>query len=224
MAPSLGPLLEEPLQPATLGDGVSGLVGGARNLWDGCFLLTTVPGFYINLPLGAVVAGPLFFITIPEQFQKEPASSVLPRIHHHLDLVGFALFAPSVIQLLLALQYGAGGQHAWNSSVVIGLFCGAGATFIVFLIWDFYKKDDALIPMSLVKRRTVWSSALNYSFMMATMFAVSYFLPIYFQAVKDLSAIMSGVNLLPTILPQLVFAIGSGVLGESGPFGATWSS
>lgn len=158
-------------------------------------------------------------------FGRNPPPKFYLAFTTHLDLVGFALFAQSVIQLLLALQCGAaGGQHAWNSSVVIGLFCGAGATFIVFLIWDFYKKDDALIPVSLAKRLTVWSSALSYSFMMATMFAVSYFLPIYFQAVKDLSAVMSGVNLLPTILPQIVFAIGSGVLGKSGTCDATWCS
>ncbi|PSR81482.1 major facilitator superfamily domain-containing protein [Coniella lustricola] len=167
--------------------------------------------FYINLPLGAIVAVPLLITKVPEQFHKEPVSKVLPRIHHVLDLVGFALFAPSVIMLLLALQYGAGGEHSWHSATVIGLFCGAGASFIVFLAWDLYKKDEALIPFSLVRRRTVWASALNYSFMMATMFGVSYFLPIYFQAVRNMSAIISGVNLLPTILPQLVFAIGSGV-------------
>lgn len=160
---------------------------------------------------------PLLITRIPEQFHKEPVSKVLPRIHKVLDLVGFALFAPSVIMLLLALQYGAGGTHAWNSSTVIGLFCGAGVTFLVFLAWDLHKKDDALIPFSLVRRRTVWASALNYGFMMATMFSVSYFLPIYFQSVGNMNAIISGVNLLPTILPQLVFAIGSGVAGEFRP-------
>jgi hypothetical protein len=44
---------------------------------------------------------------------------------------------------------------------------------------------------------------------------VPYVHNLYLQAVKDLNAVMSGVNLLPTILPQLVFAIGSGVLGKT---------
>ncbi|KAK0713568.1 major facilitator superfamily domain-containing protein [Lasiosphaeria miniovina] len=167
--------------------------------------------FYINLPLGALVAGPITLVHIPDQTAKPKAWSVLPRIHHHLDLFGFALFAPAVIQLLLALQYG-GNQFAWNSSQVIGLFVGAGATFIVWAFWNYRKGDDALLPVSIIRRRTIWASALNYGFLMSTLLGVSYFLPIYFQAVKDLNAVLSGVNLLPTIFPQLVFAIGSGVL------------
>lgn len=43
----------------------------------------------------------------------------------------------------------------------------------------------------------------------------SYYLPIYFQAIKNDSPMMSGVYMLPSILSQLVFAILSGVLSES---------
>ncbi len=159
------------------------------------------------------MAFPIIFLHIPEQIPKESAWSVLPRVHHLLDLLGFALFAPAVTQLLLALQYG-GTRFAWNSSQVVGLFCGAGATFLVWLAWNYYRGDDALLPVSLVKRPIIWSGALFHALLIATMFGVSYFLPIYFQAVTGLSAVMSGVNLLPTILPQMVFSILSGFLGE----------
>jgi hypothetical protein len=40
---------------------------------------------------------------------------------------------------------------------------------------------------------------------------VNYYLPIYFQAVRGASPTMSGVDLLPSILSQMIFAIVSGI-------------
>lgn len=144
---------------------------------------------------------------------KPEAISVVRTLPKKLDLIGFAIFAPAAIQLLLALQYG-GNQFAWNSAAVIGLFCGAGATFIVFLAWDYYKGDAAMIPLSMIRKRTVWSSCLVYGFLMSQMFCTSYYLPIYFQGVKGVSPTLSGVYLLPSILSQLFLAVGSGTLGK----------
>lgn len=115
--------------------------------------------------------------------------------------------------MLLALQYG-GNQFAWNSATIIGLFCGAGATFVVFVGWEYYKGDAAMIPLPMLGKRTVWASSLVYGFLMSQMFTTSYYLPIYFQGVKDVSPTLSGVYLLPMILSQLFLAIGAGTLGK----------
>ncbi|KAL9115272.1 MAG: hypothetical protein Q9227_001066 [Pyrenula ochraceoflavens] len=178
--------LEVHSQQATLGDGVSGIECMRQSE-----ILMTLEGFYINLPLGSLVAVPLLFVRIPDQVVKKHPISVLRNLHHRIDLLGFALFAPAVVQLLLALQFG-GNQFAWSSSQVIGLFCGAGATFIVWIAWNYYKGDDALLPFPIIRRKAVWTSGVNYAFMMATVFGSTYFLPIYFQAVKGVNAIMSG--------------------------------
>ncbi|KAI1208403.1 major facilitator superfamily domain-containing protein [Annulohypoxylon truncatum] len=191
---------------AQLGTVIAPLIGGAFTSG-----YTWRWSFYINLPIGAIVAIPILCLHIPDQMGKRPALKVLSKIHHHLDLIGFALLAPAVIQLLLALEYG-GNQFAWNSSQVIGLFIGAFATLTVWVFWNNYKGDDGLIPFSILKRRVVWASALNNAFQMSTLFGTSYWLPIYFQAIKGVSAILSGVYLLPTILGQLVFAVLAGVL------------
>ena len=155
----------------------------------------------------------LFLVKVPEQVPKPKAMSVVRTLPTKLDLIGFAIFAPAAIMLLLALQYG-GNQFAWNSSTVIGLFCGAAATFIVFVAWDYYKGDAAMIPLSMLRKRIVWSSALVYGFLMSQMFCTSYYLPIYFQGVKGVSPTLSGVYLLPSILAQLFLAIGSGTVGK----------
>lgn len=192
---------------AQLGVAVGPLIGGAfttYSTWRWCF--------YLNLPVGALVAGFILFVRIPDQVPKPPALSVLPRLHRLLDLVGLALLAPAIIMLLLALEYGSSAGHDWSSATVVGLFCGFGATLLAWLAWDWRGGMDAMLPLPLLRRRIVWASGLALGFMMSAMLIASYFLPIYFQAVKGTSAMTSGVYLLPTILPQLLGSIVSGVL------------
>lgn len=114
---------------------------------------------------------------------------------------------------LLALQYG-GNQYAWDSSVVIGLFCGAGVTSIVFVAWNWRVGEEAMIPTYLVRQRVMWTSCLVMTFNMVLVFLASYYLPIYFQTVKGDNPLKSGVDLLPSILAQMLFAVLSGFLGE----------
>lgn len=161
-----------------------------------------------------MVAGPLIFMHVPDQLVKKNPLVVLKGLHRHLDLVGFGLFTPAIVMLLLALQFG-GNQFAWSSSQVIGLFVGAGVTFIIWVGWNFHKGESALIPFFIVKRPAVFSSGINYAFLLATVYGSLYFLPIYFQAVKGVNAIMSGVYLLGIILPQLFTAVIGGSMGKS---------
>lgn len=136
---------------------------------------------------------------------------MLGQLYRNLDLIGFVLFAPAPIQLLLALHY---GDTAWNSSTVIGLFCGAGATFGVWFVWNWHRGDAALIPLSMASRRPVWTSALTQMFLTTTVFLSSYFLPIFFQAVQGRTPFISGLQMLPSIVPQLIFAVLGGFLGK----------
>ena len=74
-------------------------------------LLTSTPMhlrwcFYINLPIGAAAAALLLFTKIPDAHSKPPPMEVLRTLHQKLDLVGFLIFAPAIIMLLLALQWG----------------------------------------------------------------------------------------------------------------------
>ncbi|KAL4880586.1 major facilitator superfamily domain-containing protein [Aspergillus karnatakaensis] len=182
------------------------LVGGAfttYSTWRWCF--------YINLPIGALIAILLLFTRMPEQRIKPPALTILPTLHKSFDLIGFVLFAPAAIMLLLALEYG-GNEYPWSSSVVIGLFVGGGATALVFLAWEYHKGKDAMIPFHLVTPRIAYSSYITMAALFGVTMVNAYYLPIYFQAVRDHSPLISGVDLLPQILAQLVAAVTSGVL------------
>jgi hypothetical protein len=130
------------------------------------------------LPVGALITVLLIFIRIP-------GTSSIPTwctVVSDLDLIGFTLFAPAMIQLLLALQYG-GSQFAWSSATVVGLFCGAICTFVVFLSWESHKGDGAMIPFSIIGKRMVYSACIVFGLLLSAAYIVLYYIPIFFQAV-----------------------------------------
>ncbi|KAH6646197.1 putative MFS multidrug transporter [Truncatella angustata] len=197
---------------------VGPLIGGALTqylTWRWCF--------YINLPIGALSGLFLFFTHIPDETLKPPFSFALLRsIIPNLDLTGCALFAPATVMFLLALQWGS-DDYGWSSPTVLGLFAGSGATAVLFSLWEWRVGDQALIPFHLVKRRIVWTSTIQNSFLFITNFVGANYVPIYFQAVKGVGPSLSGVYTLPSILTQLLSIVISGALvGRLGyylPFG-----
>jgi hypothetical protein len=174
-----------------------------------------VTGFYLNLPIGGLVALQMFSVRIPMQHSRPPPLSVLRTLHTSLDLLGFAIFAPALVMLLLALQWG-GTTYAWSSSRIIGLFVGAGLTFIVFLAWDYHKGDGALLPFSIARMRTVWTSCVVYGLFMGNLYTASYWVPVYFQGVKGSSPTMAGVYILPMIIAHVIAALSSGPISKCG--------
>jgi MFS family permease len=202
------------------------LIGGALTeyaTWRWCMFLpplsliplTKISGFYINLPIGGLAAIALLLIKIPDSRERsETKKATLLSTLQKLDLVGFFLFAPFAIMFLLALEWG-GTNYACNSATLIGLFCGAGVTLIIFAVWEHRVGDKAMFPYSMLRRRVVWSSCLVMAIFCGCLLIYSYYLPIYFQAVRGVSPALSGVYVLPGILSQMLLAVISGVLGES---------
>ena len=156
----------------------------------------------------------LMFIRIPDLTTMTNVQSTILTTLKKLDLLGFALFAPAAIQFLLALEWG-GSRYGWSSAKIIGLFCGAAGTFCVFVAWEHRRGDSAMIPFSMVRRKIIWSSFVVGFLFMASMIITSYYMPIYFQTIRNATPTMSGVYILPAILSQILFAAVSGVFGMS---------
>lgn len=179
--------------------------------------VVTCLGFYINLPIGGVSIGFLLLIHIPETLKVSTATTTskptLASVIASFDLLGFALFALLAIMLLLALEWG-GTKFAWNSASIISLFCGAGVLLVVFLLWERYEGANAMVPFSILQVRIVGCSFVVITFFGGAMMIYSYYLPIYFQAVKSKTPSMSGVDILPGIVTQIFATLVSGVLRQ----------
>ncbi|KAI8634662.1 MFS general substrate transporter [Xylariaceae sp. FL1651] len=182
---------------------VGPLLGGVfttKVTWRWCF--------YINLPAGAISA--LFVIL----FFKDPAASKsndstsLREKLVALDFVGTGLVLGAVVTFILAAQYG-GQTHPWNSSVVIGLLVGFVLITAVFISWEVYMGERAMLIPRLVKKNAV-VSIVGFFFFGSYIITI-YYLPIYFQSIDGTSPIESGVRNLPFIILVSVCTLVSGV-------------
>lgn len=173
--------------------------------------------FYVNLPCGGLTFATVFLFFHPKHPSIGP--TFLRRILH-LDLVGNAIVLGASVMLFLALQYTENGT-SWSSAEVIGLLVGAFCTAGVFVAWLFYKGESALIPLRIIRHRTVMASCLIAFFIYAALLMHTYYLPIWFQAIRGDSAIHSGVNMIPYMCANALFGLIAGiVVSENGLFAA----
>ncbi|KAI1616462.1 major facilitator superfamily domain-containing protein [Exophiala viscosa] len=166
--------------------------------------------FYINLPVGGLAVAMLVFFFHTPSHAKPVQASWKEKILQ-LDLLGAALVIGLITSYILALQYG-GQTMPWKSSTVIGLLVGSIVITIVWVIWEIYQGERAMIIPRLFKQRFVWVSCLYQFFFAGSYFLLLYYLPIYFQSVFGVSAIGSGVRNLPLIIMLIVGTISQGPL------------
>lgn len=174
--------------------------------------------FYINLPVGAVATLCMALVQVPDRKGAQVAgnstsswSSRTKELLHSLDLTGFVLFAGFAIMVTLALQWG-GTEYAWSSGTIIGLFVGGGLALLVFAAQEYRIGERAMFPYSVIKQLVVQSSGVTMFFYFGSQMLGNYYLPIYFQTVRDASPAMSGVYILPTIFGTMLTGLTSGVL------------
>jgi hypothetical protein len=147
-----------------------------------------------------------------------------------LDLVGAALMMGLLISYTLALQYG-GQTRPWSSSVVIGLLVGFVVLSMVFVAWEIFQGERAMVVPRLVSRflslillhnqlittipkftrRYVLVGSAYMFFFAGAYFNVLYYLPIYFQSIYSSSPVGSGVKMLAFIIPFTIAAIVQGI-------------
>ncbi|KAM0274348.1 hypothetical protein ACHAQH_007943 [Verticillium albo-atrum] len=165
--------------------------------------------FYINLPIGGVSAAIILF-----WFQTPPhAIPVVAPLKEkilQMDPLGTALIMAATISFLLAFQYG-GVEHAWDSSVVIGLIIGFVLMAIAFGVLQWYQGERSMIAPRLIKDRTLYISSIYMFFYAGAYFTLIYYLPIYFQSVDNQSPTQSGVRNLPLIIGVTIATISSGI-------------
>jgi MFS family permease len=164
--------------------------------------------FYINLPLGVpALIAMAFYLRL--KHEREPTwKHALQRV----DLVGALIFIPSMTSLLLGLVMG-GQVHPWSSwRIIVPIVLGA-VGWIIFHVHQASPicKEPSVPPRLFHNRTSAIGFFLDFSSAMLLNWA-AYFLPFYFQAVKTVSPLLSGVYVLPFGLFMIPSAIVAGVL------------
>ncbi|OQD70479.1 hypothetical protein PENDEC_c023G02839 [Penicillium decumbens] len=166
--------------------------------------------FYINIPLGAITALfiTFFFKDSPTQAKTEPGKiNKLKR----MDPIGILVFIPAIICILLTLQWG-GTKYEWSNARIIAMFVLFGVFGALWCAVQFWKQEEATVPPRLLKNRNVLGAVIHAMLLGGSFFVFGYYLPIWFQAIKEDSASESGVNNLPMVVSMIICSAVGGLL------------
>jgi lipid-A-disaccharide synthase-like uncharacterized protein len=127
-----------------------------------------------------------------------------------LDPLGTFFLLPCLICLLLALQWG-GSSLAWSNGKIIALLVVFGVLLIAFIIVEVTTQKTAQIPARIIKNRSILAGGFFVFSVAGGMMIMVYFIPIWFQAVKGVSAQESGIRTIPLVLSLVVGTITAGI-------------
>lgn len=155
--------------------------------------------FLVNVPIGAAA---LAVVTKTLHLRHT-------RLDHRIDWWGAATLSASLIPLLLVAEQGR--QWGWTSAnsilcYTIGLVAG-----ISFFLIERAMGEEAILPLSLFRIRTVGVASIASVLIGVAMFGGLACLPLYLQIVKGATPTQAGLLLLPMTLGIMAGSIGSGV-------------
>ncbi|KAK4085192.1 uncharacterized protein Triagg1_182 [Trichoderma aggressivum f. europaeum] len=167
--------------------------------------------FWINLPLGAVtLLTVLFLVKIPADPNRKMTGTIKGFLDR-FDLIGTLILIPWAICLLLALQWG-GSQYSWNSWRIILLLVLFAVLFVPWGFIQYKQGSKATLPLRIIKQRSMASGMIYMFCLFSAFFVIHYYVPIWFQSVKGVSAYKSGIYFLTMSAGLSLTVIASGFL------------
>ncbi|KAJ5424556.1 Major facilitator superfamily domain general substrate transporter [Penicillium cf. griseofulvum] len=155
--------------------------------------------FHINFPfigVGGILV--ILFLNL-----KLAPSSLMEKLRR-IDYFGTVLFVGSMSSFLIPLSWG-GISYDWNSWQTLAPLCIGGVGLIIFGFYEYYFASDPIVPPVIFQNRTAIASFIGSVLQGLILWCALYYLPLYYEAVKEYSPIISGVALFPetfTVAPS----------------------
>jgi hypothetical protein len=131
-----------------------------------------------------------------------------------LDPIGIFFFVPSMLCLILALQWG-GSTYSWSAPKIIGLLVTFSVLFVIFIIVEVLTPETAMAPARVVLNRSIAGSMVFMFLLSGGMMSIIYYLTIWFQAVKGDSAMHAGISTIPLVLSLVIMSIVTAIFTEN---------
>ncbi|KAG0347520.1 hypothetical protein BG004_007597 [Podila humilis] len=161
--------------------------------------------FWINLPFCGVSMLFIFFnLDLPT-----PKGSLAEKIKR-IDFLGSFILLVAVVLILLPLNWG-GSTYEWNSGIVIGMLVAGFAAAGIFILVEWKVAKEPILPVHLYKIRNLWSTYGSLFFSGMSFFGLLFYLPLYFQVVKNESATVGGLETVPFVVGIVITSISSGI-------------
>ncbi|MFE6968887.1 MDR family MFS transporter [Isoptericola sp. NPDC057653] len=158
--------------------------------------------FWINIPLGiAAIVCAAVFLKLPRHHVKV-----------RLDVWGILTMAVAVTSIVLVTSWG-GGEHAWDSGVIIGLIITAVVASAAFVLAEHWAAEP-IIPLKLFKNRNFVLATSAGLFIGVAMFGSISYMPTYLQMVAGVGATTSGLLMIPMVVGLMSTAITTGLLAS----------
>lgn len=162
--------------------------------------------FLINIPIGVIA----FFVTQAVVKESTDTSGTVA-----LDIPGTLLITGAIGSLTYGLIEA--GNRGWGDSLILSAFVAAvvlGAAFV----WVENRVEKPMVPLRFFRSSTFTGAnvaAFSISFLIA---GVAFFMTLYQQNVHNLSAVRTGLALLPMVITMMVLSPISGAfINRLGP-------
>ncbi|MFE3326937.1 MFS transporter [Streptomyces sp. NPDC059176] len=156
--------------------------------------------FFINVPVGALALLLGMVILRDHRAEKAPRS---------FDLPGILLLSGGMFALVWPLIKA--GEWGWGSWSTLGWLAGAVLLFVVFAIWE-TRAGEPLIPLRLFRSVPLSAGTVLMVLMAFAFMGGLFFVTFYLQNVHGMSAVDSGLHLLPLTAMMIVSSPLAGAL------------
>ena len=168
--------------------------------------------FYINLVIGGIFA-PVYLFLLPS-YDPQPNVSRRHRLRE-IDYLGTVLITGALTSGVMAVSFG-GITYAWSSPTTIGFFCCSAALFVLFTVQQgmpfLTTTEHRIFPVEFLRSPTMLILFAQTATAVTSIFTPIYFIPIFFQFVRNDTALQAGVRLLPLVCLMVLFTLVNGAM------------
>lgn len=125
-----------------------------------------------------------------------------------IDFLGAIVLVGAVLGFLLGLDRGS--NVSWSMPLTIASLSISAALFVLFVLVEIYFAAEPFAPGHIIFDRTFFASYGCNFFSFGGWLAALFYIPLYFQAVDGVSATVSGLRLLPSILAGVTGSLSAG--------------